>query len=216
MAPKTAKSLIALFGVTGLLAVGMLATNLLVDEQPATGAASTVAAMVSPGPSGSAGDAEAFSSADSGSATAKATSTRQCTLLSPDQIAGVTGGRVGYAPDPAVFTGDICWWQVTGSEELPDGTRLSLSEDGTMTTEKFASYVEEEIASAGARNLKGLGEQAIVNGDGGVEVLSGDSAYVLDFTAEAVTEAGAELPPAGQLRTMEVDLLKLFVPSSRK
>ncbi|MBT0771672.1 hypothetical protein KIH74_22220 [Kineosporia sp. J2-2] len=192
MTPKTGQSIVALLGVTALLGLGMLATNLFVDEVPAAGAAGAVAAMVTPGPTGSASGPQL--AADSGG---------PCTLLTAGQVSGVTGGEA----TPVSSTGAGCHWSVSGSTQLADGTQVRVSTADDVTAEDFDTSAQEQVDQSGARRLKGPGDAAVLTGDGTLEVLSGTTTYRISLTVDGA-------PQSGQLVTrIERSLLTLCLKS---
>ncbi|GAB6897212.1 hypothetical protein [Kineosporia succinea] len=193
MAPQHGKSLVALLGVTGLLGVGLLATRGLVDGA-AAGDASVVAAVMSPVAADPAADV--------------AEGTPQCSLLTFAEITSVTGGEVGYDPDPDSFYGDVCWWRISDSQQVPPGTLLSVAQTQGVQVKAFTAYADQAVRSGDATRLSGLGEQAIVNEDGEVEVFADGSSYRVGFTIDG------SRPPVAQLRAMQEDLAREFVPAA--
>ncbi|GLY29442.1 hypothetical protein [Kineosporia sp. NBRC 101731] len=197
MAPQVGKSLVALLGVTGLLGVGLLATRGLDD----TGATSAVAAVLSSGSTPSASTPAVDAVTDI------AENTRQCALMSFDQISTVTGGVVGYDPDPAAFEGDVCRWKISGSQKVPAGTLLSLSETRDLSARTFRTYAAAAVKSGRAQRVKGLGEPAIVNRAGELEVYSAGSSYRIGF------DIPDSRPPAQEIKALQIELVQVFVQS---
>ncbi|GAA3599000.1 hypothetical protein GCM10022223_12990 [Kineosporia mesophila] len=197
MAPHVGKSLVALLGVTGLLGVGLLATRGLDDAE----ATSAVAAVLSPESTLSASPLAVDAVTDI------AESTRQCALMSFDQISTVTGGVVGYDPDPAAFGGDVCWWKISGSGKVPAGTLLSLSETRDLPATTFRTYAAAAVKSGRAQRVKGLGEPALVNEAGELEVYSAGSSYRVGFDIQD------SRPSSQELKALQIELVRVFVQS---
>lgn len=169
--------------------LGSLAVIALVLAACGGGTGATTAPAASMGSGGGGGGGQAATQAPGGGAATQALgggagATDACTLLTADDIEDVTGLTIASsakAPNFSIFA-SACGWELADDDAMvPPSVALGILAGGGRAA--YDSIIAPVADDSGYEPIDGLGDVAMDAGGGSVIVVSGDTAFQLQYLA---------------------------------